>query len=81
MQGGYRWSYIEEMYALDSKMNEHRIALIGEGYERKIDLFRSFQLGEDLNKIKMAVSGRRHAKIDTKEIFVSTDDMSGHEVH
>ncbi len=51
-------SYIEGLYALDSKMDESRIALIGEAYERKIDLFRRFQLGEDLNKIKISVSGR-----------------------
>lgn len=51
-------SYIEGLYGLDSKMDESRIALIGEAYERKIDLFRRFQLGEDLNKIKISVSGR-----------------------
>lgn len=66
-------SYIEELYELDSKMDDHRIALIGEGYERKIDLFRSFQLGEDLYKIKMSVSGRRPAQIDTKDIIVSAN--------
>lgn len=47
-------SYVEDMYALDSKMDAHRIALIGEGYERKIELLRRFQLGEDLYQIKMA---------------------------
>ena len=42
--------WIEELYAMDSKMDENRIKLIGEAYERKIDLFRRFQLGEDLNR-------------------------------
>lgn len=63
-------SYIEELYTLDSKMDGHRITLVGEGYERKIDLLRRFQLGEDLNKIKMAVPARRPAMIDTKDVMV-----------
>ena len=67
-------SYIEELYALDSKMDNHRIALIGEGYERKIDLFRRFQLGEDLNKIKMSVPQSRPAMINTRDVFVSADE-------
>ena len=67
-------SYIEELYALDSKMDNHRIALIGEGYEQKIDLFRRFQLGEDLNKIKMSVPKSRPAMIDTRDVFVSVDE-------
>lgn len=66
-------SYIEKLYALDSKIDDHRIALVGEGYERKIDLFRRFQLGEDMNKIKMAVPARRSAQIDTNDIFVSAE--------
>lgn len=52
-------SWIEEMYSLDSKMDENRIKLIGEGYERKVDLFRRFQLGEDLNQTKLAFGGRK----------------------
>ena len=66
-------SFVEELYALDSKIDDHRIGLIGEGYERKIDLFRRFQLGEDLNKIRMPVSGKRQPTIDTKDIIVSAD--------
>ena len=72
-------SYLEELYALDSKMDGHRIALIGEGYERKIDLFRRFQLGEDLNKIKIAVPEKRPAMIDTKDIIISVGEVTGHE--
>ena len=54
---GRKW--IEELYALDSKMDENRIKLIGEAYERKIDLFRRFQLGEDLNQIRLAVPAQK----------------------
>ena len=63
-------SYIEELYALDSKMDMQRMVLIGEGYERKIDLLRRFQLGEDLNKIKAAVPNRRPAMVAAKDVFV-----------
>lgn len=63
-------SYIEEIYTLDSKMDDHRIALVGEGYERKIDLLRRFQLGEDLNRIKTAVPARRPAIINTEDIIL-----------
>ena len=63
-------SYIEELYALDSKMDMQRMVLIGEGYERKIDLLRRFQLGEDLNKIKAAVPNRRPAMVAVKDVFV-----------
>lgn len=44
--------------------------MIGEGYERKIDLLRRFQLGEDLNKIKAAVPNRRPAMVAAKDVFV-----------
>lgn len=63
-------SYIEELYMMDSKMDDHRITLVGEGYERKIDLLRRFQLGEDLNKIQMAVPARRPAMTDIKDVMV-----------
>lgn len=52
--------FVEEIYGLDSQIDEKRISLIGEGYERKIDLFRAFQLGEDLHKIKLAVRDYRN---------------------
>jgi len=67
--------YIEELYGLDSKMDDHRISLIGEGYERKIDLFRRFQLGEDLNKIKISFSRKRPVAADTKNIIVTADNI------
>ena len=52
-------SFIEEIYGLDSQMDEKRIVSIGEAYERKIELFRAFQLGQDLHKIKIAVKDQR----------------------
>lgn len=61
------------LFVQDSKMDDHRIAMIGEGYKRKIDLFRRFQLGENLNKIKFSVSKQRSAAIDTKDIIISEE--------
>ncbi len=52
-------SFLEKLYGLDSQIDERRIQAIGEAYEKKIELFRAFQLGEDLNKIKLAV---KHTK-------------------
>ena len=37
-----------------------------EGYERKIELFRAFQLGQDLQKIKLAIQDYRKPKINTE---------------
>lgn len=44
-------SFIEELYSLDPNMTESRIRAIVLGYERKIDLFRRWQKGEDLKAI------------------------------
>lgn len=66
-------SFIEEIYGLDSQIDEKRIALIGEGYERKIEMFRAFQLGQDLHKIKMAVKNYRKATIDTDDFIIKSD--------
>lgn len=45
-------SYIEDMYGLDSQIDERRVSAIGEGYERKIELLREFQLGRDLKQYR-----------------------------
>ncbi len=45
-------TYVEDMYGLDSQIDPRRIKQIGESYEKKIELFRRFQLGEDLNRVK-----------------------------
>ena len=71
-------SFIEEIYRMDSQIDEKRISLIGEGYERKIELFRAFQLGEDLHKIKLAVKDYRKTTIDTEE-FVIKDEVKSKE--
>lgn len=52
-------SFLEDIYSLDSQMDEKRITLISEAYERKIELFRRFQLGEDLGMIKLAAKSYR----------------------
>ncbi len=42
-------------------------------YERKIELFRAFQLGEDLHKIKLAVKDYRKPTIDTEEFVIKNE--------
>lgn len=66
-------SFIEEIYSLDSQIDEKRIRLIGEGYERKIELFRAFQLGQDLHKIKLAVKDYRRLTIDTEDFIIRSE--------
>lgn len=46
--------FIQDMYQFDSKMDEKRVKLICDAYEKKVELYRDFQLGNDLNKIKIA---------------------------
>ena len=67
-------SFVEEIYGLDSQMEENRIHLIGEGYERKIELFRAFQLGQDLHKIKLAVKDYRKPTVDTGQFVIENDE-------
>ena len=66
-------SFIEEIYRMDSQIDEKRISLIGEGYERKIELFRAFQLGQDLHKIKLAVKDYRKPIINTEEFVIKNE--------
>lgn len=63
-------SFIEDIYGLDSQIDEKRIRLIGEAYERKIELFRAFQLGQDLHKIKSAVKDYRKSAIDAEGFII-----------
>lgn len=67
-------SFVEEIYGLDSQMEENRIYLIGEGYERKIELFRAFQLGQGLHKIKLAVKNYRKPTVDTGQFVIENDE-------
>lgn len=46
--------FIESVYSNDSQINESRIRMIGEAYEKKVALFEAWQKGEDLNKFKAA---------------------------
>ncbi|MBO5069868.1 MAG: hypothetical protein J6C37_05850 [Roseburia sp.] len=65
--------YIMEMYGKDSQMEEKRIHMIGEWYERKIDYFRDFQLGKDLNQVKISLSrkmNQRHQGMGEEEFEV-----------
>ena len=69
-------SFVENIYSMDSQIDEKRISLIGEGYERKIELFRAFQLGEDLHKIKLAVKDYRKLSINTEEFVIKDEGES-----
>jgi len=66
-------SFIENIYGLDSQIDAERIRLVGEGYERKIELFRSFQLGQDLRKIKTAVKDYRKPVMNTDEFVIKNE--------
>lgn len=64
---------IMEMYGMDSQMDEKRIQLIGEAYERKIEYFRDFQLGKDLEKIKFAIRKSDNMQKVQESILVLDD--------
>lgn len=66
-------SFIEDIYSLDSQIDGERIGLVGEGYKRKIELFRSFQLGQDLHKIKIAVKDYRKSVMNTDEFVIKSE--------
>lgn len=46
---------IERIYELDSKMDERRIKKVCEAYQKKVEIFRDYQLGKDLNTIRFPV--------------------------
>ena len=70
-------SFIEKIYSMDSQMDEKRISAICDAYERKIDLFRMYQLGEDLNKIKFAVNTKKrdNTGMDSYVLDDEADDL------
>lgn len=70
-------SFIEKIYSMDSQMDEKRISAICDAYERKIDLFRMYQLGEDLNKIKFAVNTKTidNTEMDSYVLDDESDDL------
>lgn len=63
-------SFIEEMYALDTQIESARITAIGEAYERKIDLFRLYQLGRDLNTIKFASRDIHNSNVNIDDYLI-----------
>ena len=56
--------FIESVYSNDSQINESRIRMIGEAYEKKVALFEAWQKGEDLNKFKAASPKTRINTLD-----------------
>lgn len=72
-------SFIEKIYSLDSQIDEKRIRLIGEAYERKVELFRAFQLGEDLQKMKFSVKKYRKPDINVEEFVIASTEMMNDE--
>lgn len=67
-------SFIKEIYSLDSQIDEKRICLIGEAYERKVELFRAFQLGEDIQKIKFSVKNYWKPDINVDEFIIDDSE-------
>lgn len=51
---------IEKAYEQDSQMAESRMKRVCEAYERKVELFRDYQLGKDLSAIKFLVKTYRN---------------------
>lgn len=51
---------IEKAYEQDSQMTESRMKRVCEAYERKVELFRDYQLGKDLSAIKFLVKTYRN---------------------
>lgn len=64
---------LEDLYRNDSQMSERRINDICDAYERKIELYRDFQLGKDLNRIKFAAGVRENEK---KETYMVRESLS-----
>ena len=48
-------SSIRQLYEKDEKIRENYIRRVCEAYEKKVDLFRDFQLGKDLNRVKISL--------------------------
>lgn len=57
-------AFIKEVYEKDDKINKKYISRICDAYEKKIELFRDFQLGKDLNRIKISLCKKETPDID-----------------
>lgn len=62
-------SFIEQMYSLDPNMTVSRIKAILSGYERKIELFRRWQRGENINAITFGYRSPQ-PKTSLEDIFL-----------
>lgn len=62
-------SFIEQLYSLDPNMTELRMKAVISGYERKVELFKRWQRGEDINAITVFCRDPRQ-KTDLKDLFV-----------
>lgn len=64
-----------ELYHKDSKMDEKRIELICERYEKKVELFQRWQNGQDLNPRKSYNRGiERSARVQNKELQIEEEE-------
>ena len=50
--------YIRKMYEKDGKIEKKYIDRVCDAYEKKVDICRDFQLGKDLNQVRIAI--RKH---------------------
>ena len=50
--------YIRKMYEKDGKIEKRYIDRVCDAYEKKVDICRDFQLGKDLNQVRIAI--RKH---------------------
>lgn len=65
----------EDAYHKDSKMDEKRIELICERYEKKVELFQRWQNGQDLNPRKSYNRGiERSARVQNKELQIEEEE-------
>lgn len=61
---------IRHLYEYDSQMEDHRISKLCTAYEKKIDLYRNYQLGKDLNQIRVAFTQKRRSIGHGKDEFI-----------
>lgn len=62
-------AFVEHLYSLDPNMTESRIKAVLSGYERKIELFRRWQRGEDIHAVTFGYRTVR-PKADLEDLFV-----------
>lgn len=65
---------IARLYSYDSQMPLERVNRICDAYERKVELYRDFQLGKDLNRIKIALKPEHSVSQKVNKMVVFTQD-------